>query len=116
MRRNRGREFQDDFYFIVRWFAELIDDYEDRKAHRGTLNIGITLRNRKGRVDMSQVLPASGSDVESIPLSISPKDAAGIPVTGGNYVWASSDPNVVGLAPSADGLSCMALFVGVGMA
>lgn len=49
------------------------------------------------------------SDSQQVPLAIDPRNKKGnkAPVDGVPQ-WASSDPNVISVTPSADGLSCLA--------
>lgn len=47
------------------------------------------------------------TDSQKATLKIQPVDKRGNPTAEtGTVVWATSDPNLLGLAPAADGLSC----------
>lgn len=53
------------------------------------------------------------TDVQQVPLAVAFKDAAGNPAAvDGAPVWTSSDPTIVTVTASADGLSATAVAVG----
>ena len=73
----------------------------------------ITSEINKGNIKMSLVLTSE----QKVGLSLSPKTAGGLPATlDGQPIWSVSDPAVLELTVSKDGLSATVAAVGLGSA
>lgn len=101
------------FKDLLRWLYRVIEMYEDMCSNvKKKPHIEFTARYHDFVITFKEEAKMKLTDIEKVALAIQPLSAAGNPAPVESVAWAVSDPSILSLTPSEDGLSCSVVTTG----